>query len=165
MRVEASERAAYVQFVHAVSPRLLAVAWLLTGDGHRAEELVQESLVRVYVKWPTVEAATAPAYARKVLVNLHAEQWRRRRLEVLTETPPERMSDGVGAESVDLVRALQNLPPRERQAVVLRHYADLSEREAAVTMACSVGTVKSAASRGLARLRTLLSEGENHAVV
>lgn len=168
-----SQQTAYVEFVRVVSPRLLAIAWLLTGDRHRAEELVQEALVRVYVAWRRVRPDTASAYARTVLVNLHTEQWRRRRREVLVDEVPDasggdtRLPDVERLElSLDMVSALQLLAPRERQAVVLRHYADLSEKATAEAMSCSTGNVKALTSRGLQALRqNLTEEGDSHALV
>lgn len=166
MRTE--QQARYVSFVQQTSPRLLSVAWLLTGDRQRAEDLVQEALLRVYLKWRTVRPETAGAYARTVLVNVHAEQWRRHgKREDLHAEPADlaqvALTGQVDGDSVDLARALRQLPPRERQAVVLRHYLDLSERDTAVAMDCSVGTVKSSTSRGLERLRDLLAGGHGEA--
>lgn len=167
--MRADRQAEFTDFAQAASPRLLTLAWMLTSDGARAEDLVQEALTRVYVAWSRVRTETASAYARRVLVNLHTETWRRTRREVLAQEPPDRpaTSHGEPGRHVDLVRALQQLPQRERQAVVLRHYADLSERDAAETMACSVGTVKSLTSRGLVKLRDQLDSetgtGGHHA--
>jgi RNA polymerase sigma-70 factor (sigma-E family) len=157
----------FADFVRAASPRLLTSAWMLSGDPHIAEELVQESLARVYVHWRRAEADNPTAYARRVLVNLHTDRWRKRRGEVLTEEVPEtRPSPGHASRvdlGLDLVRALQDLPRRERECVVLRHYLDLSEKDAAATLGVSTGTVKSSTSRGLAALRAALTEGEpNH---
>lgn len=157
---------AFADFVRGVSPRLLTTAWMLCGDPHVAEELVQESLARVYVRWETVGAGSPAAYTRRVLVNLHTDRWRRRRREVLTDAPPEAApAAGLAPEErvdlgLDLVAALQSLPRRERECVVLRHYLDLSEKDAAATLGVSVGTVKSSTSRGLAALRATLTEEE-----
>jgi RNA polymerase sigma-70 factor (sigma-E family) len=153
----------FTDFVNGSSPRLLTTAWMLTGDPHRAEELVQESLERVYVRWGKVRAGNPHAYARRVLVNLHTDSWRKGRREVLTEVVPDvAVATGRGGDRVDLVRALQRLPRRERQCVVLRHYLDLSEQQAADALGVSVGTVKSSTSRGLAGLRDLLAEEGSH---
>ncbi|MDO5740787.1 MAG: SigE family RNA polymerase sigma factor [Ornithinimicrobium sp.] len=157
----------FADFVRVVSPRLLTSAWMLSGDPHVAEELVQESLARVYTHWRRARADNPVAYARRVLVNLHTDRWRKRRQEVLTDTVPEAdQSPGHGDRvdlALDLVRVLQALPRRERECVVLRHYLDLSEKDAATTLGVSTGTVKSSTSRGLAALRAALTEGErNH---
>ncbi len=156
---------AFTQFVQASSPGLLHMAWLLCGDPHRAEELVQESLERVYLKWGKVRTGQPLAYTRRVLVNLNTDRWRRTRKEVLTfdgETPESRgPSDRETVEDRDLViRLLRQLPPRERQVVVLRHYADMSEREVADLLGVSLGTVKSTASRGLSNLRDAMNQNE-----
>lgn len=157
----------FADFVRAASPRLLTSAWMLCGDPHVAEELVQESLARVYVHWRRARADNPTAYARRVLVNLHTDRWRKRRRELLTDTVPE-ADPSPGPQvalglDLDLAQALQALPRRERECVVLRHYLDLSEKDAAATLGVSTGTVKSSTSRGLAALRAALTEGEpNH---
>ena len=156
--------AAYVEFVDASRSTLLAYAWLLTADGHAAEELVQETLVRVYVRWRRLRSGQPLAYARRILSNLHTDRWRSGRREVLRDEVPETAysSDPV---TIDLVRALQQLSPRERECVVLRHYLDQSEKDTAATLRISVGAVKSYTAKGLARLRPLLSatiEEERH---
>ena len=157
----------FADFVRAVSPRLLTSAWMLSGDPHVAEELVQESLARVYVHWRRARADNPTAYARRVLVNLHTDRWRKRRREVLTDTVPDTNPSSAAQVApgldLDLAQALQALPRRERECVVLRHYLDLSEKDAAATLGVSTGTVKSSTSRGLAALRAALTEREaNH---
>lgn len=151
----------FVDFVNGSSPRLLTAAWMLTADPHRAEELVQECLERVFVRWASVRTGNPHAYARRVLVNLHTDAWRKGRSEVLTAVVPETTAAARDDRRVDLVRALQQLPPRERQCVVLRHYLDLSEQQTADTLGVSLGTVKSSTSRGLAGLRDLLTEEDS----
>lgn len=161
--MQREHEAEFVDFVHGTSPRLLTTAWMLSGDPHVAEELVQEALARVYPRWGRVRGDNPAAYARRILVNLHHDRWRRRRREVLTDTVPEQPDATTGTSDLhhlDLIRALQALPRRERECVVLRHYLDLSERDTAQTLGVSVGTVKSSASRGLAALRAALTEGE-----
>lgn len=152
----------FVHFVEGVSPRLLTTAWMLTGEPATAEDLVQEALERVYVRWAKVAAGNPTAYARKIMVNLHHEGWRKRRREVLSHSPPEREAPVRRDGHVDLVRALQRLPERQRECVVLRHYADLSEQQVADTLGVSLGTVKSSTARGLQALRTLMISEENH---
>lgn len=149
--------AAYVEFVDASRATLLAYAWLLTAEPHAAEDLVQETFVRVYVRWTRLRSGKPLAYARRVLSNLHTDSWRSRRREVLSHELPETAyaSDPMTTE---LVRALQRLSPRERECVVLRHYLDLSEKDTAATLGISVGTVKSYTARGLAGLRPLLTD-------
>ncbi|MEU8514476.1 SigE family RNA polymerase sigma factor [Kitasatospora sp. NPDC048722] len=137
--------------------RLLRTAYLLAGDRHGAEDLVQQALERAYVHWNKVRAADDPnAYVRRILVNEHARRWRRRRpAEYLVEAPPDRPARA-GADPDDravLLAALADLPARQREAVVLRYWEDLSESQTAAAMGCSVGNVKSQAARGLAKLR------------
>lgn len=149
--------AAYVEFVDASRATLLAYAWLLTGEPHAAEDLVQETFVRVYVRWRKVRGGAPLAYARRVLSNLHTDRWRSRRREVLAGELPETPYTA-DPMTTELVRALQTLAPRERECVVLRHYLDLSEKDTAATLGISVGAVKGYTSRGLAGLRPLLAE-------
>lgn len=149
----------FAAFFDDASPRLLAAAWFLTGEQHAAEDLAQEALARTYARWARVRTGNPLAFARRVLANLHTDRWRKHRREVLTDDVPDR---GVIADpqSVDLVRALATLAPRERECVVLRHYLDLSEKQTAETLGISVGTVKSYTMHGLRRLRAQLTEGE-----
>lgn len=155
-----SDEQAYVDFVDASRPTLHAYAWLLTADAHGAEDLLQETFVRMYVQWRRVSSGQPLAYARRVMSNLHTDRWRKGRRERLTDEVLETAyrQDPV---TTDLVRALQQLSPRERECVVLRHYLDLSEKDTAATLGVSVGAVKSYTSKGLAALRPLLRE-ERH---
>ena len=149
----------FAAFFDVASPRLLSVAWLLTGQQHAAEDLAQEALARTYARWSTVRSGNPMAFARRVLANQHTDRWRKHRREVLTEETSEvgRVHD---PRTVDLVRALRTLSPRERECVVLRHYLDLSEKQTAETLGIGVGSVKSYTMHGLRGLRAQLSEGE-----
>lgn len=155
----------FVEFATAAKPWLLTTAWMLTADAHAAEDLVQETLVRVYTKWPRVGQQQPAAYARRVLSNLHTDRWRRTRREVLVDETPDlggrRDVPHGDPELVDLVSALQSLGPREREAVVLRHYLDLSEKQTAEALGVGVGSVKGYTSRGLAALRAALKEADH----
>lgn len=173
------DEASFEQFAQRVTPRLLRTAWLLIGDPTRAEDAVQESLVRLFGVWPRVRHDEPEAYCHRILRNLLVSTWRKeRRLVLVPEVrdqpvadrnrPDHRSADPLAGtdpgDRVDLVRALQQLPAREREVVVLRHYADLSERAVAELLGVSIGTVKSSASRGLDRLRELIvDKGEAHA--
>jgi RNA polymerase sigma-70 factor (sigma-E family) len=154
------------EFIRSSSPRLLRLAWLLTGSASSAEDLVQETLERVYVAWPRIEHGGSHNYARRVLVNRHTDAHRRRWRERLTPDVPEASHPDRADQVVladQLSAALAQLPTRERQCVVLRHHADLSERDVAEALNISTGTVKSSTSRGLARLRTALApQGDRH---
>lgn len=131
----------YVEFVDQTRSTLLGYAWLLTADPYAAEDLLQETYVRVYVKWRRVKDGHPLAYARTVMSNLHTDRWRKGRRDVVTDQVPETayLHD---PRTTDLVRALQQLAPRERECVVLRHYYDLTERDTAATLGISVGAVK-----------------------
>jgi len=144
---------------------LLRTAWLLVGDEHRAEELTQQALVRTYTSWSRARRDPL-AYARRVLVNLRVDTWRRRRREVLVapaEVPDTPVAASRRAEDRDqLLRALAVLTPRQRRIVVLRHLLDLSDTEVADDLGVSPGTVRSTASRGLAVLRAAMTAGTEH---
>lgn len=148
----------FAEFFDASSSRLLTTAWMLTGDGHVAEELVQEAMARTYARWGRVRRGNPAAYTRRTVVNLHTDRWRKRRREVLTDEVPDRATSD-DPLSVDLVRALARLPRRERECVILRHYLDLSEADTAATLGVSVGSVKKYAMNGRRTLRDLLREG------
>lgn len=157
--------AEFAAFVRDAGPALGRTAWLLCGDEHRAQDLVQLALMRTYLAWPRARAGDPLAYARRVLANARIDAWRTVRREVLTspdELPDGRVAaaDGHHAERDRLVRALLTLSTRQRRVVVLRHLVGLSEREVADDLGVSLGTVKSTASRGLAQLRTVLAEAE-----
>ncbi|MER5332891.1 SigE family RNA polymerase sigma factor [Micromonospora sp. NPDC002717] len=152
--------AEFDDFVRTRSVALLRVAYLLTGDRHAAEDLLQEVLEQVYVRWRRVQASPE-AYARRALVNRSINRWRWR-----ARRPEQALgdNDGVARDHADdialrqaVVAALRTLPPRQRAAVVLRYLEDLSVADVAATLRCSEGAVKSHASRGLARLREALA--------
>ncbi|MET7749668.1 SigE family RNA polymerase sigma factor [Micromonospora sp. NPDC005367] len=137
---------------------LLATAVLLTGSRVAGEDLVQAALERLMRNWNRVHG-DREGYLRRTLYHLAVDRWRlrRRRPEVLAEVEPPSQPDGTDALHVRqaLIQALAELPPRQRAVLTLRYWEQLSEAEAADLLGCSVGTVKSSASRGLARLREL----------
>lgn len=160
LRASADRRAGdaeFVDFVASAQRRLLHVGWLLTHDDHRAEELVQDALVRTYAAWHRVRHDDAFSYARRALMNASVDGWRRRRPEQLTSDVPELQLPGSFEDGVvdrgHLVDALQRLTNRERRVVVCRYYLDLSAESVATELGISVGTVKSTTSRALAKLR------------
>jgi RNA polymerase sigma-70 factor (sigma-E family) len=137
---------------------LLRMAWLLTGDWHAAEDLVQTALMRCCSRWDQLNAESADAYVRRVMVNVHSSGWRRRwRGEVATDPLPEQVSAGDDFAETDLrvavIAALRRLGPRQRATIVLRFFDDLSEADTAAALGCSVGTVKSQTFKALAALR------------
>jgi RNA polymerase sigma-70 factor (sigma-E family) len=153
--------AEFDQFVATHVDDLLRTAYLIVWDETEAEDLVQECLFKVARRWPRVRSMEQPrAYARRILINLATDGARsraRRRVE-LDPSPPagaERSVDPLAAldTHAELVEALGRLPPRQRAVLVLRYFHDLTEAQAAEVLGCSAGTVKSNASRGLARLR------------
>jgi RNA polymerase sigma-70 factor (sigma-E family) len=156
-----SDVAAYSEFVAARSGSLFRTACLVIGDHQLAQDLLQESLVRVYVAWPRLRDVTkAEAYTRRVIVTT-AISWRRRRS--FHERPTEHSAEVAGADAFDAVVGrdelwgeLRRLPPRQRAAVVLRFCEDLSETQTAQLMGCSVGTVKKQVFLALRKLRTHL---------
>lgn len=155
--------AEFADFMRSAAPALARTAWLLCGDAHQADELVQQALVRTYLAWPRARDRDPLAYARRVLANQRISTWRRLRRELLVS--PSDVPDAVDqrvehtyADRDQLVRALARLTPRQRRIVVLRHFEDLSEQDVAADLGISVGTVKSTASRALARLRAELTD-------
>ena len=155
----------FQSFVIGRWPRLMRTAFLLTGEQHAAEDLVQSTLEKVYVHWRKVGSADDPeAYVRRVMINAHARRHRRRLKEFLAPKDDSGMVREVAdtgdriAQADDrsaLLEALAQLPARQREAVVLRYWEDLTETQTAEAMGCSVGTVKSNAAKGIAKLRAL----------
>lgn len=145
-------------YVAVAWQRLLRSAWLLTGDWHRAEDLLQTVLARVYGRWHRLHDGSPDAYLRAMLATTYLSWWRRRwRGELPTRYLPETpTSDEHSAVEVRHVigQALAGLPRRQRAVLMLRFHADLTEAETARTLGVSVGTVKSSTSRALTRLRS-----------
>ncbi|MEV0894205.1 SigE family RNA polymerase sigma factor [Promicromonospora sp. MEB111] len=171
VRTGASAEEQFRLFAVEHTAALHRIAYLLCGDDHRAHDLTQIALERTYRRWSRIDGNPF-AYARKVLATARIDGWRRTRREVLQ--PPENVAvaqearqDAVGdggaqvAERERLVRALRQLGPGQRRVVVLRHLLDRSEADVAEELGVSVGNVKSQGARGLARLRALLSEGQD----
>ncbi|MBB5954576.1 RNA polymerase sigma-70 factor (sigma-E family) [Saccharothrix tamanrassetensis] len=147
------------EFVDARALVLRRTAYLLCGDWHRAEDLVQTALTKLYVAWPRVRRDGAvDAYARKVLVRTAIDESRRgfRRRETVVEALPETPVPGSAPADFDVRAALAALPPGQRAVVVLRYWEDLSVTETARLLGRTEGTVKSQAAKGLATLRRLL---------
>lgn len=153
----------FAAFVHEHTPALLRTAYLLTGNGLAAEELVQDTLVRLYPKWERVESADVPlAYVRRSLANAfvnHRLRASRRELpySAVPERPAEQDAAKQFADRDQIWTILQSLPERQRAALVLRFFEDLSDEDAAKALGCRPGTVRSLVSRGLAALRGQLA--------
>src|SRR4029077_400735 len=144
-------------------PAGIRLAYLLTGDRHQAEDLAHEAFVRCVGRFQHLRAHTAfDAYLRRAIVNLHTSRLRRRRTErewLRREGP--RAAAAVSTqrdvgEREDLWRALATLPARQRAALVLRYYEDVSERDAAEALGCSLAAIKSLVARGSEALRAQL---------
>lgn len=151
----------FAGFVRQWSPALLRVAFLLTSDRGEAEDLLQTALLKTARHWAKLsDREAAYAYVRRVLVTTHTSWRRRRRVgEVLIDRiPAHPAAEPTAIEAGRALQALEELPPRMRAVVVLRCYEGLTEAETAEALGCSVGSVKSQASRGLARLRELLAQ-------
>ncbi|RYU12005.1 SigE family RNA polymerase sigma factor [Nocardioides iriomotensis] len=159
---DAGRRDAFAEFVAARSAALHRTAYLMVGEHALAQDLLQEALTKTYVAWPRLrEVANAEAYTRKAITTT-AISWRRKRSwhEQPHETLPDRAAHGDPIGDNDtrawVWAALQQLPARQRAAVVLRYYEDLTEAQTAAAMGCAVGTVKSQVSTALKTLRTRL---------
>jgi len=149
----------FAAYMHARQPSLLRTAYLLTGDRHTAEDLVQTALAKLYLSWDKVQQRDSiDGYVRRILVNEHNSLWRRgwKRREYATDDLPV---EGHATDEYDegqraaVWAVVQTLPRKARAVVVLRYYEQLSEAETADILGISVGTVKSQASRALATLR------------
>ncbi|GAB3465082.1 SigE family RNA polymerase sigma factor [Actinophytocola sediminis] len=146
----------FEEFVAGASPRLLRMAYHLTRDAGHAEDLLQTVLAKAWRSWRRVSGDPEP-YVRRIMVNTHATWWRRR---WRGEEPTAELAESVGGpaqHAVDerdwLWRALGRLPARQRAVLVLRFYEDMTEAQVAEVLGCAVGTVKSQASKALAKLR------------
>ena len=151
----------FTAFVEARRTTLLRTAYLLCGDWHRSEDLVQQVLVRIYRAWPRIgSSGGADAYVRRALVTANIDRWRwhARRPETLTATEPDSSYSPVhGVEDRALLQsALMQLTASQRRVIVLRYWLDLSVEQTASDLGVSAGTVKSQTSRALARLRVAL---------
>ncbi|WKN48090.1 SigE family RNA polymerase sigma factor [Nocardioides sp. Arc9.136] len=158
---------AFTAYVVARRAQLYRTAYLLCGDPHRAEDVVQTALAKLYVAWPrAARSGSLDAYARRVVVNSHLDDvrrpWHRERPteDGLLDRPEPAGQDGQdgpdGTDSDELWAALRRLAPGQRRVVVLRHYWGLSVEETAADLGISPGTVKSQTSDALARLRAAL---------
>jgi RNA polymerase sigma-70 factor (sigma-E family) len=148
-------------YVRGQWPALVRYATLLCGDASEAEEIVQSTLTRVALRWRFIDDKDNPdGYVRRALVRACIDSGKRRRREPAVDALPERgVPDATArlADSDQIRRALATLPPRQRAVLVLRYLDDASEARTAEILGCSVGTVKSQAAKGLAKLRDLVA--------
>ena len=147
------------EFMHARWPAMVRLAYGLTGDQGHAEDVAQAAFARAYASWPRVKRSGDPdAYVRQIVINENRNRFRKHRVaEQLTDSVlidvPWTDATHESDERSALIAALQRLGPRQRAVIVLRYWLDLTEQETAAALNCSVGTVKSQASRALATLR------------
>lgn len=155
--------AAYVEFVVSRQTRLRRAAYAICGDWHRADDLLQTALTKLYVAWPRLaREGGEDAYVRRILVTSHLDHVKRAssRHEVVGMDVDRPRDSGTGLvdDRDELISALQQLPEMQRKVVVLRHVLDLSIEQTAGDLGISAGTVKSHLSRGVARLHELLTD-------
>lgn len=158
------DRQAFTEFAAARSRSLHRAAYLMVGDEQLAQDLVQEALTKTYVAWPRLrDPSKAEAYTRKAITTTAISWFRRKGWD--NERATEHLPEAEAREHADQVvqrewvwNALQALPARQRAAIVLRYYEDLTESQTAAAMGCAVGTVKSQVSSGIAKLRQQLGD-------
>jgi len=152
--------AAFTEYVTAAGPWLRKVAYLLCRDWHRADDLVQISITRLYVHWHRASRVeNVDGYARAILVNAYLAEQRSpwwKRVVVHRDPIESEVLDFDADTSMDLRNALASVPPRQRATLVLRYFCDLSVEQTASALNCSTGTVKSQTSRGLEAIRRFL---------
>ncbi|MEV0994441.1 SigE family RNA polymerase sigma factor [Nonomuraea sp. NPDC050202] len=152
-------------FVAQRLPALYRYAMVLTQNRHDAEDLVQEALTRTGLRWAAVRRKDSPeGYVRTAMIRIMANRWRRPRREVSVAAPPEPAAEDLGLERLlddaGVRSRIAELPPRTRAVLVLRYVEERSDEEIARLLGCSRGSVKSQASRGLARLREAADRAE-----
>jgi len=161
--LSAADEAAFRVFAGSRRRSLRHSAFLLCGDWHQADDLVQSTLTKLYIAWRRVRAGTEPdAYTRRIMLNVYLDERRRPwRREFPTERLAERRARADDSETrLDLIDALMRLPARQRATLVLRFWVDASVAETADTLGCSEGTVKSQTARALVTLKQLLGDRE-----
>ncbi|TWP46755.1 SigE family RNA polymerase sigma factor [Lentzea tibetensis] len=154
--------AGFEEFVTEHRAALLRSAYLLTGERHRAEDLVQQALTKLAERWDRIGPSHPEAFVRTVLYRDAVSGWRKLRRERVTETPPDVAGWGDLAEDVtrrqELLRALADLTPKQRAVLVLRYFDDLTESQTAAVLGVRVGTVKSQTHLALRRMREQMQE-------
>lgn len=152
----------FAEFMAARWAPLYRTAYLLTGDRHRAEDLLQGALARTCARWDAIrDKGAADAYVRRAMVHAASRQWGRRGREIVTDELPDPGHGGgldVSADHLVLWEEIRRLPPRMRATLVLRYLEDLTEAETARELGCSVGSVKSQTHHALKRLRAALPD-------
>jgi RNA polymerase sigma-70 factor (sigma-E family) len=152
----------FSEFMAARWAPLYRTAYLLTGDRHEAEDLLQGALARTCVRWGGIrDKRAADSYVRQAMVHQMSRQWRQRHREVVTDDLPDAGHAGgldVRADHLVLWEEIRRLPPRMRATLVLRYVEDLTEAATARELGCSLGAVKSQTHHALRRLRAALPD-------
>jgi RNA polymerase sigma-70 factor (sigma-E family) len=155
----------YVEYVNGRLPALRRLAYVLCGDRHHADDLVQQTITKLYIRWRKVsDVEHLDQYVRTMLVRAFVDEKRRpwTRVGLMAQTPeradPRAGLDDRVAEAVALRAALARVPARQQAVLILRFLCDMTVEDVAVSLDCSAGTVKSQTSRGLATLRRLLGD-------
>lgn len=156
----------YVAYVHGRSSALRRTAYLLCGDEHQADDLVQETITKLYARWPRISRAdNLDAYVHTMLVRTFLDEKRRGWWKVRLGVPPDRPAPAAPAHGVEertvLRAALSRVPPRQQAVLVLRFLCDQPVAEVARVLGCSEGTVKSQTTHGLTALRRILGNHIN----
>ncbi|HLL64529.1 MAG TPA: SigE family RNA polymerase sigma factor [Micromonosporaceae bacterium] len=150
--------ATFDEYVRRRHAELLRFAYVLTGDAHLADDLVQDALERAGLSWQRIRRQDDPeGYLRRIIVNRHLNRLRSLRRERLVDDVPETGYSDSEPRDQTLWRLLATLPRQQRAVLVLRFYADLSESQVADLLGCSIGTVKSNGSRAMAKLRAAMA--------
>lgn len=154
----------YVEYVSARLPWLKRLAYQLCGDDHRADDLVQESVTKLYLRWSSARKAdNLDRYVRAIVVRTHIDETRRpwSRVRLFSAPPEQGATTTSGTEDRAVIRAaLATLPPGQRAVLVLRFLCDLPVEEVGELLGCSSGTVKSQTAHGLTKLRQALTKRE-----
>ncbi len=161
--VRATDEQQYTEYVTARLPTLRRIAYLLCGDSHRADDIVQNAITRLYIHWTRAKAAdNIDAYVRTIVVRTFLNEQRTgwlSRVRLVRETPDRPVREGPDVETTEVLHAaLARVPPRQRAVLVLRFLYDLPVADVAKILGCSAGNVKSQTSHGLAALRKHLGE-------
>ena len=156
--MDSGTTAEFSEFAQSRWPQLVKLGYGLTGDRGLAEDLAQTALASAYASWPRVRRADDPdAYLRRILFNAYRGGWRKRRVaeDLRAIAPDVAVADPAGRhdDQSAVLAALAELPPKQREVVLLRFWLDLTEVQVAASLGCSVGNVKSQSARALAKLK------------
>jgi RNA polymerase sigma-70 factor (sigma-E family) len=163
VKTKEQQEAEFRAFALAQRDSLRRYAFLLCGDWFEADDIVQKALTKMFAAWHRVEPGGAPAYVRKIVTNVFISHRRLgwvRRERASAELPVQRLERPQEAvdQRLEMIAALNRLPPRQRATLVLRYWEQLSVDETATAMGCSTGTVKSQSAKGLRKLKELLTD-------